>query len=594
MALTKGAKKLGVSLLVAGALVGGYFYAAKNGYVPGEKVANMIMPKKVDLSGAAPLSNVKNVALMPFPSTSVNGSGAEYRIDEAAWASQHGLNYANGGAITTKGSIMESKGITNFRIIRQDNFDQQVNDLVAFATEWKKSGGNPKKGVQFISLMLDGAPSYMAALKEALTPLNLNPVIIGSVGKSHGEDGLWGPQKWIKDPKAMKGATVIGVLYDGDMNDPIKLANDNDVRINPDVKTYDPDALNIMAAEDYLKAVDMFRDGYKEEREVVRNGVKTGSKKTIKPDGIVTWTPGDVRIAKEIGGLYPIVTTEEYYWQMPEALITIAEWADANEAAVENILDAALTGGAQVKVHDKALYKACEISAKIWAGKGEEGKATYWYENFKRHEIADKKGNKVKVGGSMNFSIEDAVVAFNLSGADGGPAGSSYTVFGDEMARLWPSKMKSYPAFASVFNAKYLQAVAKRSNLNEDLTQKPSFDAAPIRETVSTSTKDVQFRVGSAELTALGASQVKKLYNEINTTGFKVMITGHADAQGTASQNMALSQKRAEAVKAYLISRGFPENRVNADWKGDTQPVDPAKTPAAYAKNRRVVIELGK
>ena len=47
-------------------------------------------------------------------------------------------------------------------------------------------------------------------------------------------------------------------------------------------------------------------------------------------------------------------------------------------------------------------------------------------------------------------------------------------------------------------------------------------------------------------------------------------------------------------MQAYLVSRGFPDTRINVDFKGDTQPVDPARTPEAYAKNRRVVIELGK
>lgn len=597
MALTRGAKKFGSLILIVAVAVGGYLYAAKNGYVPGKEVANLIIPKKMELTNAAPLSSVSNVPMHALPSNSVLGDGEEYRFEGMAWNTQLGAFYSNGGAITTKGSIASENGINNLRLIRVDDCNQIVNDLIAFGTEFKKSGGNPKKGVQFVSLMLDGTPSYFSALKAGLEPLGLHAVLIFSTGRSAGEDGFWGAESWIKDPSKMKGAVVVGVLFDGDMNDAIKFASDNGVRVNPDVKTYDPDALNIMAADDYLKAVDMWKSGAKEEREVVRNGVKTGSKKTVVADAVVTWTPGDVRIAKEKGGLVPIITTEDYYWQMPQATITIKEWANANRPAVLNILKSFAQGGSQVKVHDKALYKAAEISAKVYAIKGatsEEKDPKYWYENFKRHEITDKTGKKVKVGGSMNFGIEDNIVCFGTNSKDGGPAKSSYTLFGDKMAELWPEKMKAYPAFDEVFDASYIEELSKTMTLNKDLEQKPTYDAAPIRETVSSQAQDIQFHVGNDQLTPAGKAQVKKLYDNINTTSLKVLITGHADAQGTAQQNLVLSERRAKAVQAYLVARGFPDNRINVDFKGDTQPVDPARTPAAFAKNRRVVIELGK
>jgi outer membrane protein OmpA-like peptidoglycan-associated protein len=50
-----------------------------------------------------------------------------------------------------------------------------------------------------------------------------------------------------------------------------------------------------------------------------------------------------------------------------------------------------------------------------------------------------------------------------------------------------------------------------------------------------------------------------------------------------------VSQARAKAVEAYLVSRGFPDNRINIDFKGDTQPI--SKDDSV---NRRVVIEMGK
>ena len=56
----------------------------------------------------------------------------------------------------------------------------------------------------------------------------------------------------------------------------------------------------------------------------------------------------------------------------------------------------------------------------------------------------------------------------------------------------------------------------------------------------------------------------------------KLSITGYADVQtGRPRYNMALSQRRTAAVKAYLLDRGVGEDRIDSDYKGDTvQPFE--------------------
>jgi len=71
-----------------------------------------------------------------------------------------------------------------------------------------------------------------------------------------------------------------------------------------------------------------------------------------------------------------------------------------------------------------------------------------------------------------------------------------------------------------------------------------------------------------------------------------IIVVGHTDWVGTEAYNMKLGARRAEAVKAYLVSKGIEKTRVYTDRKGETQPVATNKTAAGRAQNRRVEIEV--
>ncbi len=71
-----------------------------------------------------------------------------------------------------------------------------------------------------------------------------------------------------------------------------------------------------------------------------------------------------------------------------------------------------------------------------------------------------------------------------------------------------------------------------------------------------------------------------------------VIATGHTDSVGTEAYNQKLSERRAAAVKAYLVSKGIPSAKVTTIGKGETQPVATNKTKEGRQKNRRVDIEF--
>ena len=65
----------------------------------------------------------------------------------------------------------------------------------------------------------------------------------------------------------------------------------------------------------------------------------------------------------------------------------------------------------------------------------------------------------------------------------------------------------------------------------------------------------------------------------------KLLIEGHTDKTGSPTYNMALSQKRAEAVRDYLASLGVPQERMFLKARGDTQLIVPGPGPSEFNRN---------
>jgi outer membrane protein OmpA-like peptidoglycan-associated protein len=69
-----------------------------------------------------------------------------------------------------------------------------------------------------------------------------------------------------------------------------------------------------------------------------------------------------------------------------------------------------------------------------------------------------------------------------------------------------------------------------------------------------------------------------------------VLVEGHTDSRGSQDGNLALSQRRAESVRSYLVSRGYPAEKIEARGIGQERPVAENRTAEGRANNRRVEI----
>lgn len=71
---------------------------------------------------------------------------------------------------------------------------------------------------------------------------------------------------------------------------------------------------------------------------------------------------------------------------------------------------------------------------------------------------------------------------------------------------------------------------------------------------------------------------------------YSVSIEGHCDERGTREYNLALGERRWQAVRRYLISAGVRSTQIEGTSFGEERPVDPGHDESAWAKNRRAVV----
>lgn len=111
------------------------------------------------------------------------------------------------------------------------------------------------------------------------------------------------------------------------------------------------------------------------------------------------------------------------------------------------------------------------------------------------------------------------------------------------------------------------------------------------RGVVITLSGSVLFATGKSELLPIAQDKLSEVAKALKDQGFKkIVVEGHTDSRGSATQNTELSQARAETVRSYLVSRGIPSDKIEATGLGSSRPIADNNTPDGRANNRRVEI----
>ena len=117
--------------------------------------------------------------------------------------------------------------------------------------------------------------------------------------------------------------------------------------------------------------------------------------------------------------------------------------------------------------------------------------------------------------------------------------------------------------------------------------------AGGVSQSKITLQADTLYDFNKSDLKPEGKATLDKIARDLSKIKLEVIIAvGNTDSVGTDAYNMALGQRRAQSVKAYLTSKGVDGSRIYTESKGKSNPVATNATEAGRAKNRRTDIEV--
>ena len=588
--------KLVLATLAALVIVGA-LYAIQH-LRPAGVAATVPQVQGVTEAGATPSSQEAKVAVATLPTGAASSTGGcQVNMIVLPWNANMGLMYAVGGRVTAAKSLMEKYGL-KVSLSVSDDYNVMRAAQVKFAEELKSGNPCPSGGAAFVMIMGDGYSAYAHDIGDLMAKLDQGVEGIAVAGKSYGEDACMLPREVQANPQLARGLLVGGVLRDGDYNICIAWAKENQIPINADEHTWNPDAINFLATDSYKQADDnVIAGNVCEDRPIVKNndGVakRIGEMKHICQTGTMTWTPGDVNVAKKKGGLAKVASSRNYGNQMGDLIIGNRDFMARNEKMTVNLLKAIFAGSDQVRSSEDALLFAGNVSAKVY----NEQNAQYWAKYYKGVTEKDMQGFPVHLGGSRVMNAADNAYYFGIGGGED-VYQMVYKMFGDHYVQYYPKVMTSYPKYETAVNLKYLRAAIEDVGVTAEASEeKPAFvPGRKIEHVVSSGNYVIEFAIGKATIRPESIPVLQQLLASAVNSTMALDIKGHTDSTGSPEKNVVLSFGRAEAVKKYLrehAPQSFDDNRVITSGLGQSRPLADNSTAEGRARNRRVEIVQG-
>ena len=142
-----------------------------------------------------------------------------------------------------------------------------------------------------------------------------------------------------------------------------------------------------------------------------------------------------------------------------------------------------------------------------------------------------------------------------------------------------------------IFTSMILTACATTKKAGTGQMQSDVYTGTDTVEYLASGVKDrVFFATNKSTLTTASRDTLRKQAAWMRkNSDVKVVLEGHADERGTREYNLALGERRANAVKDYLMTYGISSNRLSVISYGKERPVNSGSNPLSWSQNRRSV-----
>ncbi|MEO1260678.1 MAG: phosphate ABC transporter substrate-binding/OmpA family protein [Bacteroidota bacterium] len=302
--------------------------------------------------------------------------------------------------------------------------------------------------------------------------------------------------------------------------------------------------------------------------------------KAQQVDAAVVWSPDDEACLAAVAGSRILESTKQASNIIADVFIAKKEWVEANQDKVRQLYEGWMIGASEINTNDGNKRKAAKILAENFEGVDED-----W---------AYKAINNVHLtthGDNQNF--------FGMNSGFSGVTGD----------RLYSRMSQTYknlgyiegrvPTWREIANSTAVRTTnltgpAHAAEATKTFTEVTTDEGAE-KEAIATKQVSINFRTGEFLLDENAKYIIDREFVEIARAfaNSRIRIEGNTDTDGNRQSNIALSLKRAEAVRDYLVSEyNMPPNRFIVIGNGPDNPVASNNTSDGKAKNRRTDFQL--
>lgn len=188
-----------------------------------------------------------------------------------------------------------------------------------------------------------------------------------------------------------------------------------------------------------------------------------------------------------------------------------------------------------------------------------------------------------KYVGFKNFDLHAGAGTEILQGTST-PDWRVYAGFNWRIGPLWNKPQES--------NQKVIEEVEQEETI--DITEYKEYKEIPVKKKANYVIRNINFETASDKLTPDSKASLDKFAEFLKAPPgiISLAVHGHTDSQGSDTYNLNLSQRRANAVKTYLSSKGLEGSKISATGFGESKPIDTNETADGRAKNRRVEFKV--